>query len=70
MLPDGLNYIDSWLTSDRRTCFQLMATDNPSLFDEWIQRWSDLTDFEVVELANPPKKPAQQGAQPDAFGAG
>ena len=51
MLPPGLVYVDSWIdgrTLDR--CFQLMETDEPSLFDEWIASWSDLAEFEVVPV--------------------
>ena len=51
MLPPGLVYVDSWIdgrTLDR--CFQLMETDDASLFDEWIAGWSDLAEFEVVPV--------------------
>jgi Protein of unknown function (DUF3303) len=51
MLPPGLAYVDSWI--DERTldrCFQLMETEDPSLFDEWIANWSDLAEFEVVPV--------------------
>ena len=54
MLPEGLEYINSWLTRDRSTCFQLMSTNTPALFEEWIRNWSDLTDFEIIELTEPP----------------
>ena len=51
MLPAGLEFVDSWI--DERTldrCFQLMETDDPSLFDGWIASWSDLAEFEVVPV--------------------
>jgi hypothetical protein len=51
MLPPGLQYVESWI--DERTldrCFQLMETDDPALLDEWIGRWSDLAEFEVVRV--------------------
>jgi hypothetical protein len=51
MLPKGLEYVDSWVEEpglDR--CFQLMETEDPSLFDEWIANWSDIADFEVVPV--------------------
>lgn len=51
MLPTGLAYLDSWI--DERAlgrCFQLMETDDPSLFDEWISEWSDLVRFEIVPV--------------------
>jgi len=52
MLPDGLRYVDSWVVDDvaMDRCFQLMETDDPSLFEEWFAAWSDLTEFEVYPV--------------------
>jgi hypothetical protein len=51
MLPEGLTYVDSWIDERRLDrCFQLMETDDPALFDQWIAHWSDLADFEVVPV--------------------
>ena len=50
MLPDGLKYIDSWVEEDLNRCFQLMETDEPHLFEAWINCWDDLVDFEVVRV--------------------
>lgn len=50
MLPDGLAYIDSWLEKDGDRCYQLMETDSPGLFAEWINHWKDLVSFEVIEI--------------------
>ena len=51
MLPAGLTYVDSWVDArERDRCFQLMETDDPSLFEPWIAAWSDLADFEVVPV--------------------
>lgn len=50
MMPDGLNYVSSWIDTDFKRCFQLMETENAKLFDEWIANWSDLTDFEVIPV--------------------
>jgi Domain of unknown function (DUF3303) len=52
MLPDGLRYIDSWIMDDDRLdrCFQLMETDDPALFDVWLERWRDLGEFEVYPV--------------------
>jgi hypothetical protein len=58
MLPAGLTYIDSWLTGDGSKCFQLMETDDLSLFAAWTERWSDLVQFEIVELGDKPPKGA------------
>ena len=50
MLPAGLDYVDSWIDASLERCFQLMETDEPALFDEWIRRWADLVEFEVVPV--------------------
>ncbi len=51
LLPPGLAYLESWIDErglDR--CFQLMETDDPSLFDQWIADWSDLVEFEIMPV--------------------
>ena len=58
MLPDGLSYLDSWLSEDRTKCFQLMEADIYELFQEWIAKWNDLTDFEIVPVQDSPIKNA------------
>ncbi len=58
MLPDGLKYLNSWLEKDGDRCFQLMETDDPSLFKAWIKNWEDLVAFEIVEIGEKPRKDA------------
>ena len=53
MLPDGLKYLDSWVEENLDRCFQLMETDDPKLFKQWIACWQDLVDFEVIPVINP-----------------
>ena len=50
LMPDGLVYLDSWISSDLRRCFQLMETDDGDLFNTWIAGWKDLMEFEVVPV--------------------
>ncbi len=50
MLPEGLEYIDSWVDADFKTCFQLMRTENEDLFRQWVSRWQDLVDFEIFPV--------------------
>jgi Protein of unknown function (DUF3303) len=50
MLPDGLTYLDSWVDERLDRCFQLMETDDPTLFDEWTAHWRDLAEFEIVPV--------------------
>jgi hypothetical protein len=56
MLPDGLKYIDSWLAEDGTRCFQLMETDDSELFNLWIEKWSDLVEFEIIPVLDSPTK--------------
>ena len=55
MLPEGLAYVNSWLEKDGDRCFQLMETDDPSLFQVWLDEWKDLVAMEIVELDEKPK---------------
>lgn len=50
LLPDGLNYLNSWLNKEHSVCFQLMETNDATLFDVWFARWNDLVDFEIYPL--------------------
>ena len=50
MLPDGLVYLDSWRSQEDMVCFQLMETDDESLFSEWISVWEDLVEFEIFPI--------------------
>ncbi|MGD2185925.1 MAG: DUF3303 family protein [Desulfobacterales bacterium] len=52
MLPDGLQYVDSWVAADLDCCFQLMETENPMLFGKWIEKWKDLVEFEVIPVVS------------------
>ena len=47
LAPDGLRYVNSWVTGDLRHCYQLMECDDPQLLTQWTERWKDLVDFEV-----------------------
>ena len=50
MFPDGLYYLNSWMNKEKSICFQLMETNDESLFEVWIKKWSDYTDFEVFPI--------------------
>lgn len=52
LLPDGLTYIDSWISAGFDTCFQLMESDDPLLFQEWVLQWGDLATIEVIPVTS------------------
>ena len=38
------------LPADLGRCFQLMETDDVTLFQRWIADWQDVVEFEVVPV--------------------
>ncbi|HEY7474119.1 MAG TPA: DUF3303 family protein [Vicinamibacterales bacterium] len=50
MMPAGLSYVSSWVTQDFAHCYQVMESDGRGPLDDWIGRWADLIDFEVVPV--------------------
>ena len=50
MMPEGLEYVSSWIDVDLTICWQLMRAEDESFFQIWIDNWKDLADFEVVRV--------------------
>lgn len=50
MMPEGLEYVDSWVEPDFSRCFQLMRCDDPALFQQWTAHWQDLVEFEIIPV--------------------
>ena len=50
LTPDGLKDVSSWVTADMAKCYQVMECADPRLLEQWIARWSDLADFEVLPV--------------------
>lgn len=50
MMPPGLSYVSSWVTQDFARCYQIMECDDRGPLDEWIGRWADLIDFDVLPV--------------------
>ena len=50
LAPEGLTYVNSWVTDDLARCYQVMECADRSLLDRWISAWSDLVEFEVIPV--------------------
>jgi hypothetical protein len=50
LMPEGLEYVSSWIDKDLKTCWQVMSTEDESIFQRWIDNWKDLVDFEIVPV--------------------
>lgn len=50
-LPDGLEYLDSWVESTFGRCFQLMRCDDLRLLQQWVLGWRGAgVTFEIVPV--------------------
>ena len=50
LAPEGLRYVNSWVTPDLTTCYQVMECDDRRVLDQWIANWSDIVEFEVIPV--------------------
>ena len=50
MMPEGLKFVSSFVAADLGRCFQLMETDDVTLFQRWVAAWSDLMAVEIVPV--------------------
>jgi hypothetical protein len=50
MLPDGVQYINSWINQDVSICYQVMEAETPELLDQWISVWQDFAEFEIIQV--------------------
>ena len=51
MLPEGLEFVDSWVEPNFARCFQLMRCDDARKFQEWILQWRGYgIDFEIIPV--------------------
>jgi hypothetical protein len=50
LAPDGLRYVNSWVSADLTACYQVMECDDRTLLDQWIGSWNDIVEFEVISV--------------------
>ena len=50
LAPEGLTYVASWVTADRKHCYQVMECENEELLHQWIAAWTDLVEFEIIPV--------------------
>jgi uncharacterized protein DUF3303 len=62
-LPEGLEYVSSWVEANFSRCFQLMRCDDLRLIQAWILEWRGLgVTFEVVPVVT--SKEANASVEP------
>ena len=50
LAPEGLRYINSWVTADLQRCYQVMECDDARLLQDWMDQWKDLVDFQIIPV--------------------
>lgn len=50
MLPEGVQYINSWINEAVTVCYQVVEAESSEKLQQWIRQWDDLADFEVVPV--------------------
>lgn len=50
LMPEGVNYINSWIAKDMSICYQVMESVSEEKLKEWISNWNDLSDFEIIPV--------------------
>ena len=58
MAPNGVRYVSSWVTTDFERSFQVMDCDDRSFLDQWMSKWSDIVEFEVIPVITSEKAKA------------
>lgn len=61
LMPEGLHYVNSWISEDFSTCWQVMETDDQTKFSEWTRNWDDLVEFEIVPVMSSAEARAKTG---------
>ena len=49
-MPDGLEFVASWVTADLGRVFQVMECDDVTLLQRWVAAWEDVTEFEILPV--------------------
>lgn len=50
MMPEGVQYINSWINEDVTVCYQVMESDSIEGLQQWISNWNDIVDFEIIPV--------------------
>ena len=50
LMPEGLEYVSSWVDLDFNRCYQLVKTEDEKLLYRWVDQWVDLVDFEIIPV--------------------
>ena len=52
MMPEGVNYISSWIDINGDKCYQVMECQSEDLLKQWAANWKDIVDFEFIPVVS------------------
>lgn len=50
MMPEGVTYVDSWVSEDGNVCYQINESLSLELLQKWASNWEDITEFEFIPV--------------------
>jgi glyoxalase superfamily protein/uncharacterized protein DUF3303 len=50
LAPNELLYVSSWVTQEVDRCYQVMECHDEQLLKEWMSKWEDIVEFEVIPV--------------------
>ena len=50
LMPEGIEFVASWVTADLRRVFQVMECEDITLLQRWVANWEDVTEFEILPV--------------------
>src|SRR4026208_1972865 len=59
MTPEGLVVHGSWIDPSFSRCFMVMECGDLGLLRQWVLKWNDLVEFEIVPVS--PSKDVAEG---------
>ena len=62
LMPEGLEFVSSWVTADLGRCFQVMECDDVRLLQEWVLKWDGLIEGEIIPVV--PSAETQEVVKP------
>ena len=50
MAPSDVRYVNSWVSTNLTMCYQVMESPDRARLEEWLARWRDLVDVDVIPV--------------------
>lgn len=63
MMPEGIDYVASWISADFSTCYQIMEAPDAAALQRWVAAWSDIVEFEIVPVVTDGEEAARHAAE-------